>query len=122
MNKEDRSIVLLLFLQKQNLANAIYLSGLGTLLTKLEGIITIQKRARETLEDDTDTGAMLVFYMGNDVQSETASHFKWFLVSGEYRERESVCCLLVLNLVSSTLSCIRQPRPRLRVLDVCGFV
>ena len=26
-------------------------------------------------------------------------------------ERE--CCLLVLNLVSSTLSCIRQPRPRL---------
>ena len=36
--------------------------------------------------------------------------------------RERVCCLLVLNLVSSTLSCIRQPRPRLRVLDVCGFV
>ena len=31
-------------------------------------------------------------------------------------ERE--CCLLVLNLVSSTLSCIRQPRPRFRVLDV----
>jgi hypothetical protein len=27
-------------------------------------------------------------------------------------ERE--CCLLVLNLVSSTLPCIRQPRPRLR--------
>ena len=24
-----------------------------------------------------------------------------------------MCCLLVLNLVSSTLSCIRQPRPRL---------
>jgi len=40
--------------------------------------------------------------------------------SGEGSERES--CLLVLNLVSSTLSCIRQPRPRLRVLDVCGFV
>ena len=35
-------------------------------------------------------------------------------------ERES--CLLVLNLVSSTLPCIRRPRPRLRVLDVCGFV
>jgi hypothetical protein len=29
--------------------------------------------------------------------------------------RERVCCLLVLNLVSSTLSCIRQPRPRLLV-------
>jgi hypothetical protein len=35
-------------------------------------------------------------------------------------ERE--CCLLVLNLVSSTLPCIRRPRPRLRVLDVRGFV
>ena len=38
-------------------------------------------------------------------------------------ERE--CCLLVLNLVlqvSSTLPCIRQPGPRLRVLDVRGFV
>ena len=35
---------------------------------------------------------------------------------------ERVCCLLVLNLVSSTLSCIHQPRPRLRVLDVCGSV
>ena len=32
------------------------------------------------------------------------------------------CCLLVLNLVSSTLSWIRRPRPRLLVLDVCGFV
>ena len=27
--------------------------------------------------------------------------------------RERVCCLLVLNLVSSTLPCIRRPRPRL---------
>jgi len=35
-------------------------------------------------------------------------------------ERE--CCLLVLNLVSSILPCIRRPRPRLRVLDVRGFV
>ncbi len=41
---------------------------------------------------------------------------KWNLTG----ERE--CCLLVLNLVSSTLPCIRQPRPRLRVVDVCGFV
>ena len=39
-----------------------------------------------------------------------------------YEAKERECCLLVLNLVSSTLSCIRQPRPRLRVLDVCGFV
>ncbi len=28
-------------------------------------------------------------------------------------QRERVCCLLVLNLVSSTLPCIRRPRPRL---------
>ncbi len=30
--------------------------------------------------------------------------------------------LLVLNLVSSTLPCIRQLGPRLRVLGVCDFV
>jgi hypothetical protein len=29
------------------------------------------------------------------------------------QQRERECCLLVLNLVSSTLPCIRQPRPRL---------
>jgi hypothetical protein len=43
---------------------------------KLEGIITIQKRARETLEDDIAVGAMLAFHIGNDVQSETAQSFK----------------------------------------------
>ena len=32
----------------------------------------------------------------------------------KYERKERVCCLLVLNLVSSTLSCIRRPRPRLR--------
>ena len=42
--------------------------------------------------------------------------------AGESAWGERVCCLLVLNLVSSTLPCIRQPRPRLRVLDICGFV
>jgi hypothetical protein len=36
--------------------------------------------------------------------------------------RERVCCLLVLNLVSSTPPCIRQPGPRIRVLGVCDFV
>jgi hypothetical protein len=41
---------------------------------------------------------------------------------GRAEQRERECCLLVLNLVSSTLPCIRQPRPRLRVLDDCGFV
>jgi hypothetical protein len=35
---------------------------------------------------------------------------------------ESVCCLLVLNLVSSTHPCIRQPGPRIRVLGVCDLV
>ena len=44
---------------------------------KLEGIITIQKRARETLEDDIAIGAMLAFHIGNDVQSETAQSFRW---------------------------------------------
>jgi len=34
------------------------------------------------------------------------------------RHRQCVCCLLVLNLVSSTLPCIRQPRPRLVLFQV----
>jgi hypothetical protein len=33
---------------------------------------------------------------------------------------ERVCCLLVLNLVSSTLPCIRRPRPRLTFIGVTG--
>ena len=35
----------------------------------------------------------------------------------EEEDLERVCCLLVLNLVSSTLSCIRQPRPRIFVFN-----
>jgi hypothetical protein len=37
-------------------------------------------------------------------------------VTHQTRERE--CCLLVLNLVSSTLPCIRQPRPRLQFVPL----
>ena len=51
---------------------------------KLEGLITIQKRTKEALEDDIAIGAMLAFHIGNDVQSETAQGFKWCPVSGEY--------------------------------------
>ena len=51
---------------------------------KLEGIITIQKRAREVLEDNIAIGAMLAFHIGNHVQSDTARSFKWCPVSGEY--------------------------------------
>jgi hypothetical protein len=55
---------------------------------KLEGIITIQKRARETLEDDIAMGAMLAFHIGNNVQSVTAHSFKWCPVSGEYGQTQ----------------------------------
>ena len=51
---------------------------------KLEGLITIQKRTKEVLEDDIAIGVMLAFHIGNDVQSETAQGFKWCPVSGEY--------------------------------------
>jgi hypothetical protein len=49
------------------------------------------------------------------VQEETSAGTAYAVMQRE-------CCLLVLNLVSSTLSCIRHERPRLLVLDVCGFV
>jgi hypothetical protein len=51
---------------------------------KLEGLITIQKRTKEALEDDIAIGVMLAFHIGNEVQSETAQGFKWCPVSGEY--------------------------------------
>jgi hypothetical protein len=54
--------------------------------------------------------------------SRTRALFSRLLPGPPTFKRERVCCLLVLNLVSSTLSCIRRPRPRLLVLDVCGFV
>jgi hypothetical protein len=37
-------------------------------------------------------------------------------------QRESVCCLLVLDSVTSTPQWIRQPKPRDVVHDVCVFV
>ena len=44
---------------------------------------------------------------------------RWSLVVEVASEGlERVCCLLVLNLVSSTPPCIRQPGPRIRVLGV----
>jgi hypothetical protein len=57
--------------------------------------------------------------MGRDIQA-MRSYFQALdrdESSDDSSEGERECCLLVLNLVSSTLPCIRQPRPRLRVLD-----
>jgi hypothetical protein len=51
---------------------------------KLAGIITIQKRTKETLEDDIDMGAILAFCIGNAVQSEAAQRFRRCQVSCEY--------------------------------------
>jgi hypothetical protein len=59
-----------------------------------------------------------ILYDDGDEEVDTYASIQKYIESTP--ERES--CLLVLNLVSSTLPCIRRPRPRLRVLDVCGFV
>jgi hypothetical protein len=54
----DRSIVLLLFLQKQNLATAIYLFGLGTLLTRL-GLKHMRIRSHHDLAGALVTSLLL---------------------------------------------------------------
>jgi hypothetical protein len=54
----DRSIVLLLFLQKQNLATAIYLFGLGTLLTGL-GLKHMRIRSHHDLAGALVTSLLL---------------------------------------------------------------
>ena len=53
-----RSIVLLLFLQKQNLATAIYLFGLGTLLTGL-GLNHMRIRSHHDLDGALVTSLLL---------------------------------------------------------------
>ena len=45
--------------------------------------------SKETLEDDIDTGAMLAFHIGNDVQSEMAQCFRWCSVSGSTDEHNA---------------------------------
>ncbi len=57
-NRVFRSIVLLLFLQKQNLATAIYLFGLGTLLTGL-GLKHIRIRSHHDLASALVTSLLL---------------------------------------------------------------
>ena len=46
---------------------------------------------------------------------DSGSHIHFFWQKSSVRERE--CCLLVLNLVSSTLPCIRRQRPRLKGIN-----
>jgi hypothetical protein len=71
-----------------------------------------ERLADSSIADESDEEqAFVLGLLGLDTNSDE-----------EYDLTERVCCLLVLNLVSSTLSCIRRPRPRLLVLDVCGFV
>jgi hypothetical protein len=43
--------------------------------SRLAGIITIQKRTRETLEDDIAVDAILAFWISNTVQGEAAASF-----------------------------------------------
>jgi hypothetical protein len=57
-HKKKRSIVLFLFLQKQNLATAIYLFGLGTLLTGL-GLKHMRIRSHHDLAGALVTSLLL---------------------------------------------------------------
>ena len=47
------------------------------------------------------------------IQHKTCAQYPDGVSHEKYWDTERECCLLVLNLVSSTLPCIRQPRPRL---------
>ena len=52
----------------------------------VEGIIALQKRDRTLLEDDTLVGAVLGFYIGNEVRAPTTSKHKWCPISGRLGE------------------------------------
>ena len=70
-------------------------------------------------DDSSDDGSGM---LESEAQRLAADREHQRLLHDPHLPLQRECCLLVLNLVSSTLSCIRQPRPRLLVLDVCGFV
>jgi len=99
------------------------------------GMLAALQRWRESTTEKKAMVTVSSTSRSSDLTSPTVSHWRGkcklinftLLVTVEGAPGPSPfclreCCLLVLNLVSSTLSCIRQPRPRLRVLDVCGFV
>ena len=62
---------------------------------------SLEKVAGEAVGENSGWKIKLVIFVGGTCGS----------VHVQTLERE--CCLLVLNLVSSTLPCIRRPRPRL---------
>ena len=55
----------------------------------MDGLIALQKRDRTLMEDDTLVGAVLGFYIGNDVRTPTTSRHKWCPISG--RMGETAC-------------------------------
>ena len=70
---KTRSIVLLLFLQKRNLATAIYLFGLGTLLTGL-GLKYMRIRSHHDLAGALVTSLLLVRPWWSTTSDETKRH------------------------------------------------
>ena len=83
--------------------------------------ICVPAACRRQVSEAAHGGDVLVGHPGvTRTTVEVSRYYYWKSLHKDVAERE--CCLLVLNLVSSTLSCIRQPRPRFLVLDVCGFV
>jgi len=67
-------------------------------------------------------------FFGHDVRrapERTGSVARWrpmTTFSASWRHRVRVCCLLVLDSVTSTPQWIRQPEPRDVLHDVCVFV
>ena len=47
-----------------------------------EGMVALQKRRRDLLENDLLVGAILGFYMGNDIQNLTTKRHKWCPILG----------------------------------------
>ena len=86
---------------------------------KLEGLITIQKRTKEALEDDIAIGAMLAFHRGNDVLSETAQGFKWCPVSGEYGRTQ--CGVTAITAAHTWAGLSRRKVTIVRSMPMCIY-
>ena len=71
-----------------------------------EGMITIQKRDPELLDDDILVGAVLGFHVGNEVQNLTTRKYKWCPISG--RLGETVCGIRNMTAAHSWGGCTRR--------------
>lgn len=64
----------------------VYYAAMTDAKGRADGLIALQKRDKNLLEDDVLVGAVLGFYIGNEVSTPTLCRHKWCPISGRIGE------------------------------------